>query len=346
MTALAARNPFLVPGEDAFTAAAELAVKAHQDWQLAPGTRLDGAGNLAFRQYSREYGNFVTGRAALALDHRRNEYLSLLSEASFERVLPSEAQGDSIDAAIDPVSLQDNYQLAQTVTWHRDALSTVSGRLGWTRLDPRGSSLLEPTNALALTLNARRQVDRATTLGGVVAMTWSRSRSGGDPHAWSAQLTAERKFGPAWRAQVGLGATRTSQLDDLRQRQDSGVHFAGNALVCHEPRRVSACITASIQPVVSSYGGIRRETAVGATLGWRTGERGTLTANADYRRSPQPAPSPDIDTMRLAARYDFLLDGQFALFAGPDYHRRTGIGGRAVDSIQFRIGVTIGIPRQ
>ncbi|WP_395334444.1 hypothetical protein WBP06_23405 [Novosphingobium sp. BL-8H] len=352
--ALAARNPFLETDDDAFTAAIALAAKGHTDWQLAPGTNLDADGAVAFRQYSRKYGNFLTGRAALALDHRHNEYLSFLSEASYERVLPTEAQGSSIDSAVDPLSLQDNYQLAQTVTWHGDALSTVSGRLGWTRLDPHGSTLLQSTSALALTLNAKRQIDPLTTLGAVTVMTWSRTgpgsgsgpSSGDDPHAWTAQLTAERRMGHGWRAQIALGATRTSQLNNLGQRQGSGVQFAGNTLLCHEPGHVSACITASVQPVISSYGGIRRETAVGASLNWRLTERGTLTANADYRRSPQSAPAADIDTMRLAARYDYRLNGQVVLFAGPEYYRRTGVGGQTVHSAQFQIGITIGIPHQ
>lgn len=344
MSVFAARDPFL-EADNAVTAGAQLALRGRTDWQLAPGTVLDADGNVAFRQYSRKYGNFVTGRAAMALNHRRNEYLSLLSEASFERLLPAEAIGNSIDSAIDPVHLQDNYALAQTIIWHSDALSTVSGRLGWTRLDPRGSSLLERTSAIDLMINAKRQIDPLTTLGALGTMTWSQSRVGGDPHAWSFYLTAERRIVHSWRLQAQVGITRTSQLNILGVRQSGGAQFAGSARLCHEPGRLNACVTASIQPVVSAYSGILRETAYGASLSWRSSERGTLTASANYRRSPQPPPSRAIDTMQLAARYDFRLNRQVSLFAGPEYRRRTGVSGQTVDSTVFLIGVTIGLPR-
>ncbi|WP_395397404.1 hypothetical protein WBP07_32525 [Novosphingobium sp. BL-8A] len=345
MTIFAGRNPLLVTDDDAVTGGVEVGLRAGKDWQLSPGTKLGAEGNVAFRQYSRRYGNFVTGRAALALDHRHNEYLSFQSEASFERVLPAEATADSIDSAIDPLTLQNNYALRQTVTWNPNALSTISGQLGWRQLDPQGSSLLERTTAVDLSLNARRQIDALTTLGLLGMMTWSRSRAGGDPRAWSAYFTAERRIVHAWRLQAQVGVTRTSQLDTLGARQSGGIQFAGNASLCHDPGRISACVTASIQPVVSAYNGIQRETAYGATFSWRSSPRGTLTASADYRRSPQPAPSPAIDTMRIAARYDFRLNQQTTLFAGPEYRRRTNVSGQTVDSTVFRIGVTIGLPR-
>lgn len=341
----AGRNPFLVVGDDKFAIGGKIAAQGRTGWTLAPGTRLDANGSIAFQQFSDGYGNFVTGGAALSLDHRRDEYLSLHSEASFERVLPTEAIADSIDSAIDPLNLQDRYSLAQTVTWHSDALTTMSGRLGWTRLDPRGSDLLEKTRAIDANLDASRQIDAYTSIGARANFTWSKSQSGGDPHAWSVRLTVERRFDHAWRAEFGAGVTQTSRLDDLGRRGGPGVQFAGNLRLCHEPGRLTACVTASIEPVVSSYGGIRRETALGATLGWRTSARGTISATADYRLSPQPSPDPDIEATSITARYDHRLNGQTSLFGGLEYRQRTDVSGRSVDAAVARLGISIGIPR-
>ncbi len=345
MSVFAARNPFLEPDDDVVTGGAVVSVRGRTDWQLAPGTDLDADGRVAFRQYTRRYGNFVTGRAALALNHRHNEYLTLLTEASFERLLPTETMVNSIDSAIDPISLEDNYNLSQTITWHSDALTTVNGRLGWSKLDPQGSSLLERTTAINLNVDAKRQIDALTTLGAVGMMTWSRTQTGGNPHAWSLLFTADRRIIDSWRLQAQAGISRTSQVDAIGVRRTGGVQFAGNASLCHDPGRFTACLTASIQPIVSAYGGILRETAYGATLSWRTSQRGTLTASADYRRSPQPPPDRAINTTQLAARYDFRLNQQFTLYAGPEYNRRTGLSGQKVDSTVFQIGVTIGLPR-
>lgn len=341
----AGRNPFLVAGDDTFAVGGKIAARGRTGWTLAPGTRLDADGSVAFQQFSDNYGNFVTGAAALALDHRRNEYLSLRSEASFDRVLPTEAIADSIDSAIDPLNLQDRYSLAQSVTWHSNALTTMSGRFGWSRLDPRGSDLLEKTTALDASFDASGQIDAYTSVGARGNYTWTKSRSGGDPRAWSARITVQRRFANAWRAEFGVGVTQTSRLDDLGGRSGPGVQFAGNLRLCHEPGRLTACGTASIEPVVSSYGGIRRETALGATLGWRTSARGTISATADYRLSPQPAPDPDIKAASVTARYDHRLSSRTSLFGGLEYRHRTDLSGRSVNAAVARLGITIGIPR-
>ncbi|TCM20825.1 hypothetical protein EDF56_102488 [Novosphingobium sp. PhB165] len=340
------RNPFLIPGEDAFTVGGEVAARGGAGLDLGPGTRLQADGSVAFRQYSQGYGNFVTGGVALALDHRHNEYLSLHTDASFERILSIEELTDSIDSAIDPLSLQDRTVLGQTVTWHSDALTTVSGRVDWNRLVPHDSLLLDKTSALGATFNAQRQIDSLTTLGAVGVFTWTKSKTGGDPNAWSVRATASRRMGHGWRAEVELGIAQTSRLDTFGQRGSGGVQFAGSGQLCHEPGHVSVCINASIEPVVTSFRGIQRESAVGATLNWRTSEYGTITASADYRRTPQLGPNGDINATRLSARYDHRLDSRMSVFGGVEYRRRTGIGGQPADSAVLQIGITLGIPRR
>nr|WP_314466476.1 hypothetical protein [uncultured Novosphingobium sp.] len=349
MSLFAARNPFLLPGDDAVTLGGQIAGKASAEWPLDFRTRIETGGSLAYRQYTREYGNFLTGSAELALVHRRNEYLSLRTELSFERVLPVEAVASSLDSAIDPVSLQDRYEVAQGVTVHTDARTALNARLGWSRIDPRGSLLLTPTDAISLDFGAENRIDAATTLGLGGQITSSRSSSGGDPHAWAVQAKAIRRFPRAWNAEIEIGVTRLSRLTPGSGRESGPVQFSGNGSLCHEPGHIRFCASAAVASVVSSFGGIQREVSAATSLDWRSSERGRLIARGEYRRSPQSGGPggnlPDIEVLSLTSRYEHRLDGQFLLYGGAEFQQRTGLSDIRLNSLTFRTGLLYRIPR-
>lgn len=350
MSLFAARNPFLLPENDTVTPGGQVAVKAGAEWPLDFRTKLETGGGIAYRQYSRKYGHFVTGSADLALIHRRNEYLSLRSEASLERVLPIEAMASSVDSAIDPVSIQLRYDLSQTATVHTSARTTFTGRLGWSRIEPRGSVLLAPTSAVSAEIGAETRIDAVTTLGAVGQGTTSRSATGGDPHAWSILAKAARRLPRAWNATVELGATRVSRRGLGRRRDIGPVQFSGNASLCQVPGRIRFCASAAVASVVGSFGGIQRETSATMSLDWRTSERGSLIARGAYVRAPRSTASespelPRLELLSLMSRYEHQLDGRFVLYGSAEYRRRVGIGDRPRDSLTFQTGLLYRIPR-
>ena len=350
MSLFAARNPFLLPEDDTVTPGGQLAVKAGAEWRLDFRTKLETEGAVAYRQYARRYGHFVTGRADVALVHRRNEYLSLRSAASFERVLPIEALASSVDSAIDPVSIQVRHDLSQAATVHTSARTAFTGHLGWSRIDPRGSTLLAPTSAVSAELAAETRIDSVTTLGAVAQVTRSRSATGGDPHAWSILGKAARRLPRAWNAAVELGATRVSRRGTGSRRETGPVQFSGRASLCQEPGRVRFCASAAVASVVGSFGGIQRETSAAMSFDWRSSARGTLAARGSYVRVPrstglQGFEVPGLELLNLIARYEHRLDERFVLYGGAEYRRRVGIGDTPLDSVTLQTGLLYRIPR-
>jgi hypothetical protein len=101
VNALVSDNPFLTTEKERATGAVELVARPRAELQLDPRTNLDFTGEVGFRQYSRRYGNFVTGRSDLRLRHRRSEYLTINGQASYARDLVSDSLTDSIDFAVD-----------------------------------------------------------------------------------------------------------------------------------------------------------------------------------------------------------------------------------------------------
>lgn len=346
MSVFAARNPFLRPGEDAVTPGGQVSARAEATWPLDFRTSIETGGTLGYRQYGRGYGQFVTGGAELALVHRRNEYLSLRTEASFDRSLPIESVASSLDGAIDPVSLQDRYEASQSVTFRSDAYTTFTGRLGWSRIEPRGSLLLGKTTALSFDAGAERRIDPATTFGLAGQATTSRSAEGGDPRSWTVRGTATRRFPRAWDATVELGVTQVSRHGPGRGRETGPVQFAGSTSLCHAPGRMRFCASAAVGSVVSSFGGIQREVSAATTLDWRTGERGTLVARAEYRRSPQSSELPDLEVFSFVSRYEHQLDGRFAVYGGAEYQQRQGLSEGRMDSLTLRAGLLYRNPRR
>lgn len=346
MSVFAARNPFLRPGEDAVTPGAQITASAEAEWPLDFRTVIETEGTLGYRQYGRSYGQFLTGGAELALVHRRNEYLTLRTQASFDRSLPIESLGSSLDGAIDPVSLQDRYEASQSLTFRSDSYTTFTGRLGWSRIDPRGSALLGRTTAISFDAGAEKRLDPATTLGLTGQATTGRSTEGGDPRSWTVRGIATRRFPKAWDALIEFGVTQISRLGLVGGRETGPVQFAGYGSLCHAPARVRFCASAAIGSVVSSFGGIQREVSFATDLDWRTGERGTLVARGEYRRSPQGSVLPDLEVLSMVSRYEHQLDGRFAVYGGAEYQQRKGLSEGRMDSLTLRAGLLYRNPRR
>ena len=339
LAAFGSSNAFLLPGDEEATFGGDVTVRSSTTTSIDDHTTLEAEGRLGFRQYSRRFGNFLTGRGAGTLQHRRNEYLSLRSDLYYERILPAEALAESVDAAIDPVTIRENFGAAQALFLHPDSRTEVEGQVSWARTRPTGSSPLTETTAVDFLLGVERRVTEHLTLGAHGQYTLSDTRVGLDPAVASFRLTASRRLRDDWRAEAELGIEQES-TDTLTGGRDGGpVRFSGRALLCLEPERSSLCFSAGIRSVVSGLG-LQRETSFGAVFSRQMVERGTLTLNADYRRAPITGSDADADVLAIGSRYEHQVSRRFHLFGGVDYLRRGLPFAGEVGALAGRVGIS------
>ncbi|MEE4453627.1 hypothetical protein [Novosphingobium resinovorum] len=343
-TVFSGRNPFLTGDDNAMTSAGEVSAQGGAKLALGHRTTIDLDGRIAYRRYDRRYGSFVTGHAMAAIDHRLDEHLSLRTEARYERFLPLEGLAASIDAAIDPVSLQERYEARQEVVWRPDPFLTLRGTVSWMKLAPRGSLLLARTEGTSLGLAAERRISTTSWIGAEGRATVSQSSDGVDADAGALVAKAGTRFAAHWTLEGEAGAARISRRDPGLPREDGPARLTAAASLCYDPRRLRICATARVAPVLTTFGGIRRERSAHLAFDFQTSERGTLSAEADYRSVPRPGFGSDASVLRLSSAYEHRLDSRFRLHVGADYDRRSGVTRQTQDTWTVRVGVTFRIP--
>lgn len=344
MTGFTGRNLFLLTDDRKMNSGGEVSAQAGATLGVDAGTTLDLEGRIAYRRYSRRYGDFVTGYGKLALDHRGSERLSARTEASFERLLPLEGTNGTIDAAIDPVSLQDRYELKQSLRWRPDQYLTISGEGAWSRLSPRGSQLLRRTDAANFDLGAERRLSPFSWIGLGGSATFSKASDGSRSDAALFVLKAGTRVAPHFSVQAEAGASRTSRSGPGAPTDRTPLQLATSVSLCYDPRRLRVCLAGQIRPAVTGFGGIQREKVLTATFDFQTSERGTLSALGEYRSVPSPTFGSDAKIVSLSTTYEHRLDDRFRLHVGADYDRRTGLSSQTQSSWTIRAGVTFRIP--
>ncbi len=346
MNAFSASNPFLLSEDPGITPGGEIVVRPDLTWPIGPGTTATAEGSLGFRQYSRRYGNFVTGQATGTLQHRRSEYLWLRTDASYERILPTDALADSIDVAIDPVSLRENIQARQTLTWNPNETTSVVGSVAWLRTDAIDSPILIGTSAFDFSIGAEKRVSPLLAVGVRGQVITTRSELGDDPTIKAFRLTATRRLAGTWRAQASVGIDQENRTGLDSVRRETPARLSGSGGICYEPEHMAVCLTAAIRSVISGFGNLQRETSVGATLRRRISENGTLAASADYRRAPLPGVPGRAEVLQLSTDYEHRVSRRFSLRSGVDYLRRNLLAGDRAGSVVVHVGLTLREPRR
>jgi len=344
MTGFTGRNPFLTTDDRKMTSGGEVSAQGSAGVRIDPKTTLDLDGKLAYRRYSRRYGDFVTGYARTAIDYRGSERFSARTEGGFERLLPLEGGTGSIDAAIDPVSLQERYELKQSMRWRPDQYMTVSGEAAWSRLSPQGSLLLRRTDATSFGLGLERRLSGTSWvgLGGMATFSKSADRSESDSAIFV--LKAGSRIAPNLSIQAETGVSKITRREPGRPNENNPFQLTTALSVCYDPRRLRVCIEGRISPVVTSFGGIQREKVLTTTFDFQTSDRGRLSASGEYRSVPSPTFGSDAKIVRLSTTYEHRLDDRFRLHIGADYDRRTGMTTQTQKSWTIRAGVTFRIP--
>jgi hypothetical protein len=343
-------NPFLLPGEDVGedlgTAAVDIAARPYLDWDLDPRTQLEFTGEVGFRQYLQHYGNFVTGFADLQLEHRRNEYLTVSGQLSYDRSLVTDPLSDSIDFAdsvdfaIDSTGIHETMEARPTVTWNPNARLTVTGDMGWRKLRYPGSVLLQATDAYDVGARASKRISPVMSVGAQARFTSSQSGDDSDSTVTSFNLVATRQLGANWHGDVQAGVEWSNLNDPGSPDQDSRAQFNGGFSLCHERTRLSACLTGSIRSEVSGFGGLQREKTLGARISNRMSERGTLTGEFDARQAKLPGFADHARILRASGAYDHRLDRNLFFTSSATYMQRQLLG-ENIDAVVFLIGLSI-----
>ena len=338
---LLSENPFVTTEKERLTGAVELVARPRVDLQLDPKTNLEFAGQLGFRQYSRRYGNFVTGRSDLRLRHRRNEFLTIRGQASYARELVSDALADTIDFAVDTRSIRESVDARTAVEWSPDAITTIIGDGGWQRLRYPDSALLSTTKAYDFGVAASRRMDEKLTLGVEAHRTLSHVLNREDTSVTSLNATAVRRFSAHWYGGTRLGVEWSKINDPIGLTRQTRSRFNGDVHLCYEPSRTTACLRSAIGSEVSGLGGIQREFSVGTDISHRISEFGTLIADADLRRARLPGDDRAARVFASSVRYEHRIRRNLYLTPSVAYLQRNRRVGEKADAIIFQIGLSI-----
>ena len=335
-------NAFLLADDDKVTIGGEVIVSSKGEFGIDARTSVEADADLAFRQYSRRFGDFLTGRAAAILHHRRDEFLSLQTDFFYDRFLPTEALGDSIDAAIDPIALREDYGARQSITWNPSARTAVTGLLSWTQTQPVSISPLSETSVAEFALGAERKVSPFLSLGAGGGYLISESEDGYDSTVKTFRLTADYRLASYWRAAVELGVEEQDLSFGAGEPETGPVQFSGSGLLCVEPQRATMCFSAVVRSVASGIG-VLRATSFGAQMDYRLSEYGAVSFTADYRKAPGADQHLAAEVLAINSRYEHRLSRAFYLLIRLDYLQRSSLPAGKIDAVAGRIGVSFRI---
>ena len=338
---LVSDNPFLTTEKKKATGAVELVARPRVEWQIDPRTDVDFTGEVGLRQYSRRYGNFVTGRSDLQIRHRRNEYLTVAGRASYRRDLVSDALTDSIDFAIDPRSIRESVEGRGSVAWSPNATTTITGEGGWQRLRYPDSDLLETTKAYDFGVGVNKRLSEKLTVGVQGNHTSSRIVNGDNTSVNSLNLTATRRFATFWYGGAQVGVEWTRLRDPVTLSRESRARFNGSANLCYEPDGTSVCLRSALQSEVSGLGGLQREFSVGTAIRHRISEFGTIRSEVDYRRARLPGDGTPARVFRSAVGYEHRIGRNLYLTPNLAYLQRNRRANEKADAFVFSIGLSL-----
>lgn len=340
-TVLMSDNPFLTTESKKATGAFQLTARPRIEWQMDPQTDLDARGEMGFRQYSRRYGDFVTGAADVQLRHRRNEYLAVSGRAAYARNLVSDSLAESTDFAVDPRGIRESMDARASVSWNTDSTTGFIGNGGWRQLRYPGSTLLGTTNAYDFGVALNKRLNERTTIGAQVHKTLSHVRNGEDTSVRSLNATAAHRFSGQWYGDVQLGVEWSKLRDPISQARENRAQFNGSANLCYEPSRTSACVRSALRSEVSGLGGLQRELSLSAVIRRRTSETDAIVAEAGYRRARLPAYGATARVFQSSVDYERRIHRNLYLTPGVAYLKRNRLAGEKADAFIVQIGLSI-----
>jgi len=349
MSVLTSSNPFLLTGGRTGATMAQLSVSPGVSLSAPRGSTLAVAATISDRHYSEFYGHYVLGNVRMEGRYRDSEYLSIGLMAGYERALAIDILSSSADAASDPRGIRNDWFAGADAAWRPDAYSLISPEIRYERMIYSGSTLLRNANVLTMSVAYARRTDPVTTLGVLARDTINTVAGQGSVSSAAVYATLKRQVSERTRLMVELGGERAGgQIggsDAAAISPSARMLLAGRIDLCREDkvpsRRLTGCLSGTLNSQISGFGGLRRDAAATFTLRKAVSEHVVLRASSEYRRSSQIGPSlagepPGIgqggstDAMRHSVMFDWNIRRSVTLTGTLEYLRRQLVTGQRV----------------
>ncbi|MBB5686623.1 hypothetical protein [Sphingobium boeckii] len=298
-------NPYLFDGGDTSSVSATVSVSPTVTVKDEAGEfRLTGS--LQHEEFFNRYPSAQNYALNAGYDRRLSSELSFSAGAGFRSSVSNANQllndplgGGIIDPTLPPV-LEDitlnGLRQRQTSFQTRAGFALRTSALDQFTLDYSGAFTRYPSNSNFLndydffgqTLAYSRTLNSRTSVGASVGVSRSNYRgiSQGDGIIISPQLTASTKLAARWSlsGSIGTSITRTNTLT----RKITATTLAGSLSACRAGERSNLCLTGSRAATPTAFGGIRAQTAMGASYSYRVDEKSDISASANYSMASEP----------------------------------------------------------
>jgi hypothetical protein len=284
--AQAASNPLLLPGPDRDALLAEVSVRPEYRTTSETGDRLDVAGVLTARTFSRLYRDYLLGSLRATGTWRDSERLTATATAGYLRDLAGDTLATSVEAALAPQSVRNVWQAGANLTWRPDARTMVKPLIDAERADYSDSVVLRDTGSARIEVAVMRLLSARTWVGVRPLMVVSRTGGQPDLHRVAAFASLDAQLAPHWHLQADVGPEHVdgAPATALTARRHPATAFSGSLALCREQSRSTLCLNASLGSDISALAGFQRRLAAGVALNRRADERWTVVAQADYQR--------------------------------------------------------------
>jgi|GEM_PF-2494620 len=351
MSVLSSPDPFLLSGNNVGAVMGQISVSPGVKLTSPRGSTLDIGGTITDRRYSRLYGNYVLGEVRATGLYRDSEYLSIGAEAGYARTLAIDILSASSDVASDPRAIRNDWYARADAAWRPDPYSLITPEIRYERITYAGNSFLRNANVLAASIAYARRVDPLTSIGLRLRDTVNTQAGLGTINSAAIYATVKRQLGQQTSLSAELGAERTGA-------QSSSTLLAGRVDLCRQDkdtsRRLTGCLTGTLNSQISGFGGLRRDATVILTLRQTMSEHFVLRASSEYRRSaligptqfgptlPPEASGPvaqngPTDAMRHTLMLDWAVDRHVTLTGTIQYLRRQLVSGQKIGAAFFGI---------
>lgn len=297
-----ASNPYLLTGPKTDSGNASISVTPRVVVKEAAST-FELTGTIQHTEYFRRYSSTQSYSADANYDRVLSAQTKMRASFGFDSSITSandifiDPIGGVIDPALPPiigdVTLNGTSQRRNAFRGFAGIYHTISPR-SQINLSYSGSLLRFPSgggldefNNFGQNLSYSRRLNARLSLGASLNVSrtdYLRTRLG-DATVISPQLTTELQIDARWSLNASAGAS-VSRINDAFGRS-STTSISGTLGVCRRGDRSNFCLDASRSAVPSSLNGLRTQTSIGASYGYRLSERTDLSATANYSRASQ-----------------------------------------------------------
>lgn len=227
------------------------------------------------------------------------------------------------------------YQPSEVATWTAGANATRSTY-------PGAGLLASNYTSVGGQLGYTRSLDEVSSAGLTLSVSNTDYQRGFSTRIYTPRVTYSRRFSERFSGNIAIGA---AIVDD--GLSGTNVTVSALASACRSwTERGDLCINASRDPSPTGFGGVRTQTQVGATYGYRLSEVTSLSAGASYSHvgggsnDPAFASIADQDYIAADATLSRRIGRRLSATATASY-RDIGGGQFASSDLSGRLGLSV-----